>query len=465
MIAPTHPSDSMHCGVPASHITASERGAAGPEQDFAQILGAMATKGPLQPRFAPVKRPIEEMAAHFDPQFPEQFRPAESDAGDISLLGQTSANFVAGTEVLANVQVGLGAGPGSSMPIEVVADLPAAAAISPAIDLGEVAPTSAVNIDQIVNVSKAAFPAHTLRFAALGLLHDRGLPVTAPSLSNSGETLPEIANAADAAPMVPRPVGFAPAADNSLGPNVLPHSAKVEAGSPVQSLQGQPHFQQVSASPALVRQFPSAEAEKLPGSPRQASGSRNQFGEVSLDRAEASRRASPSFLGGEDTHAKTVGVAPSTISLPNAEVQSNSRETISSDPVGNDPSPRTTRWGPSTAFEMAPRRTDTNSALPNVTDGRRPASTRSAISETTSTGRRFSIANPNAASMVAVAASMDQTEVVNVTIRIPQVDQGDAQMLAQVKQVLARYGMVAGKIIIGGRQAPSDEQRGDDQWR
>ncbi|KUR69897.1 hypothetical protein AQZ52_17495 [Novosphingobium fuchskuhlense] len=67
--------------------------------------------------------------------------------------------------------------------------------------------------------------------------------------------------------------------------------------------------------------------------------------------------------------------------------------------------------------------------------------------------------------MVAVAASMDQTEVVNVTIRIPQVDQGDAQMLAQVKQVLARYGMVAGKIIIGGRQAPSDEQRGDDQWR
>ncbi|KPF77588.1 hypothetical protein IP83_19385 [Novosphingobium sp. AAP93] len=64
-----------------------------------------------------------------------------------------------------------------------------------------------------------------------------------------------------------------------------------------------------------------------------------------------------------------------------------------------------------------------------------------------------------------VAASLDSAEAPTVTIRIAGSAEGDASLLRQVHQLLARYGLVAGKIVVGGRIVHSDEQKeGDAPW-
>lgn len=64
-----------------------------------------------------------------------------------------------------------------------------------------------------------------------------------------------------------------------------------------------------------------------------------------------------------------------------------------------------------------------------------------------------------------VSASLDSAEAPTVTIRIADAAEGDASLLRQVHQLLARYGLVAGKIVVGGRIVHSDEQKeGDAPW-
>lgn len=64
-----------------------------------------------------------------------------------------------------------------------------------------------------------------------------------------------------------------------------------------------------------------------------------------------------------------------------------------------------------------------------------------------------------------VSVTIDTAQAPSVAIGIVGSAESDGSLVSQVRQLLARYGLVASKIVVAGREAQSDEQmRGEDIW-
>lgn len=89
-----------------------------------------------------------------------------------------------------------------------------------------------------------------------------------------------------------------------------------------------------------------------------------------------------------------------------------------------------------------------------------------------SAGARSEITRPfrfatqsGSATPLDITVMLEGGEVASVAIGIPAAGDEDASLVAQVRQLLARYGLVAGKIVIAGRTVSSEEQpRGEEPW-